>query len=175
MPNNKNNGSVERIVFLDIDGPIINEPMFALDQMASMQRTQLNNQAIAFVKHICKCTGAKVVINSTHSDHVIAGRTIKDDLMKWGLPEEYFHEDWKTTFPKSSSRINGFYLWLERHGNPDWVAFDDERFTTDKRLILVDEMRGIDYPYFRLAMKAFGFRQYPEIGSFSMLIGKRND
>lgn len=162
----------QRIVFLDIDGPIINTPMFYLDPMCSMQRTQLNTQAIAYVKRLCMIADAKVVFNTTHNNHFIIdeltgiNRSIKDDMIRWGLPDAMIHKDWRTNYPNwGDSRMRAVDEWIEGQGDSeiDWVAFDDVLFTNSKRLILIDYEKGIDYAAYRKAAKTWGFRNDPLI------------
>lgn len=160
---------MKRIVFLDIDGPIINTPMYFLDPMCSMQRTQMNTQAIAYVKRLCDISGAQLVINSTHSKFDLEDpldgsmKTVKDHLIRFGMPASIFHERWKTDFPNwSNSRLKAINDWIEQEGEEiDWLCFDDVAFTPDRRLIVIDFDRGIDYAYYRKACKLWGFRKEP--------------
>jgi hypothetical protein len=166
----------QRLVFLDIDGPIINTPMFYLGHDCSVRRTWLNTQAIAYVNRLCAHTKALVVTNSTHNNHDIEDeltatkRTLKNDLVIWGLKEEYFHTNWKTNYPNAfGNRLRSITDWISDNseGNDieyDWVCFDDSYFTNDKRLVLIDYDRGIDYTAYRKAMKLFGYRHEPNGG-----------
>lgn len=166
--------TVQRIVFLDIDGPIINTPMFYLHPGASMQRTALNTQAIAYVARLCKIANALVVFNSTHNTHDVPDpmtgdmRTIRTDMIRWGLNPNFIHTDWCTDYPQRyDGRLRPIQRWIDKQiaKNPDvdydWVCFDDEKFTDDKRLIVIDFDKGIDYTAYRKAAKVWGFRNDP--------------
>jgi hypothetical protein len=153
---NKNDGLTQKVVFLDVDGPLINTPMFYLDPQCSIKRTTVNTQAVAYVKRLCKLTGAKVVMNTTHNAHVMDGRSVKDDLVRWGMPEDYFHMNWRTDYP-SYRRGLCVENWLKANG-ADWVAFDDDKFTDDPRLVLIDFDLGVDKAAFNKALKHFGYR-----------------
>jgi hypothetical protein len=167
------NDSLQRIVFLDIDGPIINTPMFYLDPGASMLRAALNTQAIAYVKRLCKIANARLVTNSSHNYAVVddpltgAVRNLRQDLVTWGMPPDLFHVDWRTEYPNPSGatdttrRLKAIQNWQDANGEADWVCFDDENFTNDKRLIRIDFDAGIDYAAYRKASKVWGFRKDP--------------
>lgn len=158
---NKNDDKTPKVVFLDVDGPLINTPMYYLDPMCSLRRTKFNTGSVAYVKQLLKLTGAKLVMNTTHNNHVFDNiRTVQFDLVNWGMPLEYFHETWRTDYPNIEiNRGKAVTNWLAAHGNPDWVAFDDDRFTHDIRLVCVDFDRGVDLGYYRKAMKLFGHRE----------------
>lgn len=153
----------ERIVFLDIDGPIITDSMFELDEFVSYDRTFMNANALGYVAALCRAADAKVVTNSTHNTHQSPpfinldgkGPDLKTDLIYHGFPEKYFHEDWRTKFTHSKdnlleySRLDGITTWLIDHdmnlNDKNWVCFDDDKFTNRKNLILVDSRCGITY------------------------------
>ena len=64
-----------------------------------------------------------------------------------------------TLYPKIDRHL-AVKNWLQDHDNPEnWVAFDDANFTTDKRLILVDFNKGIDYDCFVKACELFNYRE----------------
>lgn len=150
---------LQRIIFIDIDGPIINTPCYYVDPRASMQRAVMNTQAIGYVNRLALLAGAKVVTNSTHNNFTVreTGRTLKEDLIKWGLKTAHIHDNWCTTFPwpnldsdplfPTHRRLRGIMEWEQENGEADWIAFDDEPFIdeSDARLMHVDFERGIDY------------------------------
>jgi hypothetical protein len=154
----------QRIIFIDIDGPIINTPCYYVDTTASIRRSVMNTQAIGYVNKLAKLASARIVTNSTHNNFTVkeTGRTLRDDLIKWGLKTEYIHENWRTTFPwpdlesdpdhPTHRRLRGIMEWEQANGEADWIAFDDERFMeNDARLMLVDFDLGIDYNLFTKA------------------------
>lgn len=144
-----------KIIFLDIDGPIINTSMFYVKGDCSLERTYLNTEALANLYRILKLSGAKLVTNSTHSPYDIEDeltlkpRTLKEDLIYWGLPADVFHDDWRTKYPNYREeffhpRQASINEWLSRNGEHDWVAIDDVLFN-DERQYLIDFDRGITY------------------------------
>jgi hypothetical protein len=150
---------MQRIIFVDIDGPVINTPCYWVDGMASLQRSVMNTQSIGILNRLAKLASARIVTNSTHNNFTVkeTGRTLRADLLKWGLKEEYIHENWCTTFPwpdlesdplyPTHRRLRGIMEWENANGEADWIAFDDEPFLheSDGRLMLIDFDHGIDY------------------------------
>lgn len=149
-----------RVCFLDMDGPIINTACYFIDPMASLERKVMNTSAIGWVNKLCKMTGAKLAMNTTHN---IDGDALRVDLIKFGMREEHFHEDWKTNYPdklSGGSRLGCINEWLEDNGDHDWVCFDDMKFTDDPRLIVIPFEDGILSTHFRKALKKFGIRDH---------------
>lgn len=155
---------MQRIIFLDIDGPVINTPCYWVDSRASTQRAIMNTQSIGILNQLCKIAGAKIVTNSTHNTWPVreTGRSLKQDLVKWGIPETNFHETWRTSYPWPKDRIGatnrsrrmwGIQEWIDEHGECDWICFDDEVFTDDPRLFVIDFDRGIDYDVYLNVLK----------------------
>lgn len=156
---------MQRIIFIDIDGPIINTPCYYVDSFASIQRSVMNTQAIGYVNRLALLADAKIVTNSTHNYHTVkeTDRNLRDDLIRWGLKASYVHDDWRTEFPWPDwadgqpihRRLKGIMGWQEKNGQADWICFDDEPFIdkNDPRLMHVDFERGIDYDLFMKACK----------------------
>lgn len=159
---------IERILFVDVDGPLINTPCYYINHLASIEREVFNTQALGYLIELSKKADAKIVMNSTHNTFAVPRETadqkpydsdLRTDMVKWGVPEELFHKDWRTTYPwppeskfseaSESRRQRAINLWIEKNGIVDWIALDDEYFTEDPRLILVDFDRGIDYDIYR--------------------------
>lgn len=171
---------MDKIIFLDLDGPIINTPCYYLDSMASLHRTVLNTQALGYVVNLAKLAKAKIVTNSTHNSHDSEDangvkHNLKEDLIKWMVPEELFHEDWCTTYPypegskfsehTDARRLRAIDQWMEKNGKADWIAFDDDPFvqgTLAARLMLVNFERGIDRELYYKACKFWNID--PEAG-----------
>ena len=155
---------MQKIIFLDIDGPVITDPLFFLSHDASVKRSVLNTQALAYLVALCDAANAKIVTNSTHNNHVVEHRTLKDDLIRWGVDEKYFHKNWRTQFPEywgDNGRLRGIHDWmLENNGeHVDWICFDDAFFTDSERLIVVDARLGIDYKAYSQALKYWGISE----------------
>jgi hypothetical protein len=150
--------SKPNLIFLDIDGPVITEPCFFIDPIdASIGRTVMSTHAIGYLKEMVRTTNSLIVMNSTHNTHDIEdpltgrNRTIKDDLIYWGMKEEEFHTNWKTEFPNPKNakfsenrRLKAINNWLEANGDHVWIAFDDEYFHSENQYT-INIFHGIDY------------------------------
>lgn len=160
--------SPPRIIFLDIDGPIINSPCYYIDPFASLKRAVLNTQSIGYLKKLLDITGAKVVVNSTHNNHDVEDPltsemiNVKQDLIKWGMKNEEFHTDWKTEYPNPKNcklsenrRLRAVKNWLEKNGDHMWYAYDDEFFHSLNQYV-IDFEKGIDYDAYVAGIRFFG-------------------
>lgn len=166
---------MQKIIFIDIDGPIINTPLYSLDAGCSVNRSTMNTQALGYICELVSISGAKIVTNSTHNTHdvedLLTGtkRSLKDDLVYWGLEEEWFHENWHTSYPfpngakfseySSHRRMKAIDEWQEANGEVDWVCFDDEPFTENPRLIVIDFELGIDFAAFQAALNVWNLKR----------------
>lgn len=165
---------MQKIIFLDIDGPIINGPLYHTDMMCSANRSPMNTQAIGYLNYLCDKANAKIVTNSFHNFHLTNNETqdLKTDLIKWGLKSSHFHEKWRTQFSMQSfvqssvytDRLIAIQTWIaenvELGEELKWVCFDDSRFTELKNLILIDFERGIDYNAYKKACNHFSIKPY---------------
>ena len=164
---------MQKIVFLDIDGPIINLGCYGIDNGCSHARSVMNQSAIGFINLLCHKTNALVVTNSSHNPHSvnkfttiegnrveIAPTDLREDLIRHGLKPQYFHKEWRTAYPLklsgvNSHRLDAIDLWQVENGEADWIAFDDAIFTQDPRLLLVDFNEGITHALYIQALKMF--------------------
>ena len=153
---------MQKILFLDIDGPVIPATQAFINRHASWER-MFAPQCIAIVKHILDQSGAKLVTNSTHNQetpHLNGGRTLREDLIAAGIQAELFHPVWKTQYPNISGslrRLDAIELWQAENGQADWIALDDANFTDDERLVLVDFDCGLTVADFNKVAKRWGF------------------
>lgn len=149
-----------RIVFLDIDGPIIPFSAFLIDRMASLNRI-VQPIPVAVVTDLCKRTGAKVVFNTTHNTPMPRVADIEVVMELAGLPHEYIHPDMKTKYPQLP-RETSVMEWLSRHSGEvdDWIAFDDVRFTGATNLIWVDPDAGLHLGHLNQALRRWGCEQF---------------
>lgn len=149
-------GKEMKIIFLDIDGPMIPSSMLLHDRMASFNR-KFPVTTIAVLNKLCEVSGAKVVFNTTHNIPMDGVADIEYALMEHGVKSEYlFWNDLKTEYP-SLPRDEAVKSWLRRHQEvEEWVALDDARFTEDERLIWVDPDTGITLQHLFDATKILG-------------------
>ncbi len=156
------------ILFLDIDGPVIDLHTYKTKPYVSYLRSSCNNNAIMNIVKLCNDFDVKIVTNSMHNYYDLE-ETLKEDLTRWGIPASMFHEDWRTIFPnvdykkinspiRGAGRMYAIEEWLSRHPGYEWICFDDRKFTTNHRLIHIERLFGVDTEYRKQAaniIKAF--------------------
>ena len=156
-----------KIIFLDIDGPVISAQAPMID---SEMRLSYIQESIELLNQLCEKTGAKIVTNSSHNYHIVNGNTIKDDLIKWGIDSANFHEKWRTIFPyidytkvKSNIRGIGRFIaidkWQADNEHCNWVCFDDRKFTISFRLIHISDGNGITKENIDTAIEILGLSE----------------
>jgi hypothetical protein len=135
--------SEERIIFLDIDGPMIPASFYLVNVDCSHYRKFPETQ-IALLSALCERSGAKIVFNTTHNQDWEWAPPIHYALEAHGLERDHIREtNFKTDYP-SLDRDLAVKKWLaENNPDADWLALDDSKFTTDDRLIWVDPDAGI--------------------------------
>ena len=152
-----------RIIFLDIDGPVIN---IDAPVVVSELRLGCNKNSIQLLNDLCLEVGAKIVTNSMHNYHEPCGRTLKEDLIHWGLDENHFHDSWRTIFPdidytdvnsnvRGIGRLIAINQWIADNGPCDWVCFDDRKFTDSKQLVHIEYGDGIQEEDVLAAIEVF--------------------
>lgn len=152
------------VVFIDIDGPLISTPQLMADNWASMNRSLFNQNAIIYVNSICNLANAKIVTNSSHNYMTVPRgleeHDLRQDLIRHGIKEEYFHEDWRTRFGDAHNitRLYGLQNWLNAHEVTKWVSFDDMKYTTHEELIHVSFDDGIAWKDYEKALNIFGVK-----------------
>lgn len=97
-------------------------------------------------------SGALLVMNTTRN---VDPEELRAALVAQGIPEDAFHSDWMTEYPRFDRR-ESVRRWLAGNRNPEWVALDDEAFTLDGRLVQVDYDTGLTPAHRDMALKAFG-------------------
>lgn len=147
---------MSKVIFLDIDGPMIPASYFLVDNMASWNR-RFPETTVAVIKRLCERTGAKVVFNTTHNIPFDKVDDIDVALEKQGLDREHIHPtDLATKYPQIERDL-AVKEWLARHPEvTDWVALDDVKFTEDERLIWVDPDGGLHLGHLNAAIERLG-------------------
>jgi Swiss Army Knife RNA repair-like protein len=112
---------------------------------------------IVVLNNICAQTGAKIVFNTTHNLPLENVPDIEQAIVAHGLDKAHLHPtDVKTQYPTIFCRKTAVDEWLGRHPETAvWIALDDELFTTDSNLILVNGKRGLTRSHLRKAVSVF--------------------
>lgn len=147
---------MNKIIFLDIDGPMIPGTQLLVDNLASWKR-EFPVHTVAVVRELCERTGAVVVFNTTHNRPFREVDDIDVALEKQGLPRECIHPtDLATQYPDLPRDV-AVTEWLARHPEvTHWVALDDVKFTPDERLIWIEPMAGLDVNHLNQAIDLLG-------------------
>lgn len=128
-----------RIIFLDIDGPMIPVRSYYLPNQTT-PATVFDPIATAMINALIDETGAKIVISSTHR---LKGRQhVFDMLTANGISLNHVHHDW-STMRRMTSRSDEIVDWLNRHAGEvtHYVAVDDELL--EVRAVRVSSINGI--------------------------------
>lgn len=151
--------SEERIIFLDIDGPMIPSYQYLINRSCSHYR-EMAPGPIACLNELCERSGAKVVFNTTHNQTWEWAPDIQHAMTAHGFRREFIREtDFKTRYP-SLARDLAVKEWLAQHGPVDWLAFDDSRFTEDDRLIWVDADQGLNLSHINEAADRWSLKPW---------------
>ncbi len=151
---------MNRIVFLDIDGPVIPFSSLLLDPYASVNRVIISPIPVAMLNKLCQRSGAKIVFNTTHNTTLDDVPDIDKVLVSAGLRPEYLHADTKTKYPQIPRDV-AVRVWLQQHSEvDDWIAFDDARFTADDNLIWIDPDAGLHLGHLNQALDRWGCTQF---------------
>ena len=116
---------MKKIIFLDIDGPMIPARAYFLPKQSFIV-TQFDPCATGMLLHLIKLTNARIVMSSVHR---MQG---KDHILKLfeqnGIPSKHLHRDWHTSLDQSLSRTEEIQSWLDDHQDIDYyIAIDDEQ------------------------------------------------
>ena len=151
------------VLFLDIDGPVIDLLTFNNTPHVSYLRTGGNRDSIKNIVKLCMENDLSIVTNSTHNYNDIGNSNLKEDLVSWGIPEHLFHNSWRTIFPdvdyqkvnstiRGAGRMYAIKRWLDENPGYEWICFDDRKFTDDPRLIHIQRLHGVDEAYYHQAV-----------------------
>lgn len=146
----------EKIIFLDIDGPMIPATMLLVDPMSSAHRA-FPPTTIAVLNKLCERTGAKVVFNTAHNVSWDGAPNIESAIVAGGLEQQHIRAaDFKTMYPDIPRDV-AVRSWLKNHADvSEWVAIDDTMFIDDERLVFVDSDAGLHVGHLNQAIEKLG-------------------
>lgn len=145
-----------KVVFLDIDGPMIPAGQYLIHRQCSHQRI-FAQIPLAVLNEFCKRSEAKIVLNTTHNRPIDGVPDIQQALVNAGISPDHFHPtDPQTAYP-AARRGQAVKDWLAQHPEiTGWVAFDDSNFTDDENLILIDLDEGLNVRHMNMAFNVLG-------------------
>lgn len=169
--------SLARVIFVDIDGPMIPSYMYLGNTLASYERN-FSPYAVKALNEFCERSGAQIVFNSFHNYQMSTHRAgdgeilsndenLRDAATRNGILSEYIHSDWRTAYAKigasdhQKTRHGAIMQWMDAHPNVnDWVAIDDADFTVlaAGKQILIDFDYGFTVKEMNVALQKFNSR-----------------
>ena len=134
----------QKVLFLDIDGPMIPRRAYFLPNQTGVVSI-FDPVAVSLLLKVLEDSGAKIVISSTWGNH--GQDLVKETLEKNGISWNYVHPDWVTPRKMSSSRDHEIKWWLQKHKEvTHWVSLDDEKLAKNNvRVSFEDGMQWRHY------------------------------
>lgn len=147
----------EKIIFQDIDGPLIPLRMFYRGfRPFDVARSAFvyDPVAVDMIRHLCERFNAKMVFNSAHCEnphHVMAHQA------KFNGLDPVLHPDCKTEFiSKINHRYDAIKEWLSRHPEvKEWIVIDDAE-VHPPRQVKVNYNLGMTIDDYYEAARLFG-------------------
>ena len=153
----------DRVIFLDIDGPMIPYTSFLFNAHASLEQ-RLDDRCIRVLRLILDRSGAKIVFNTTHNRmlHPEAGERGAPGLLHQfamaGFADD-IHPANCTIYP-DVDRLTAIRSWLApRPSDTVWAALDDVSIA-DPRACLVDADHGIGIREYNHCATVFGYKPF---------------
>lgn len=150
-----------KILFLDIDGPMIPGRLYFDKKMTYCDHRHLFKYdpiAVQMVNKICDVTGASIVFNTAHNVNAdVEGMkgVIAQGIFN-GIHPSHIHQKGFTLFPQHSSRQGGINRWLlQNAGVTHYCVIDDEKIP-DPNLIHVDFNFGMTMSTYVKAVNLLG-------------------
>lgn len=160
-----------KIIFLDIDGPMIPNRAFFLPNQTTIYSV-FDPCAVAMLNRLITLSGAKLVITSTWSSKGLD--VCKQLLTDNGVVGE-IHPDWTTPKKLTSSRTMEIGWWLADHSDIDgWVVLDDERLDAGllPNFVQCDTYEGFSYRNMLESMKHLGIATPHDLTELNYLLRK---
>lgn len=137
----------EKIIFLDIDGPMIPyRCMFMPGQ--TVPWTVFDPVAVSMLNQLCKENGWKIVIHSTWIQ-VLGGMATRDHCIAQGIGPNHFHSHaWCDE--REYHRWTRVARWLNDHPETEtYIMLDDDEYSPDENYPhpanMADHLRQINY------------------------------
>lgn len=159
---------MNKIIFLDIDGPMIPGRAYFLPNQKKAEGlegfagvvTEFDPCAVSILNQVCKERGWKIVIHSSWI-RIAGGQTTLDHCVRQGILAENFHED-AICDEEENWRYTRVAKWLKEHPEvTSYVILDDEPYQADvyseyphpskikRHLMLIDFNEGLLMKHYR--------------------------
>jgi len=141
----------DRILFLDIDGPMIPQRAYDMPNQTRPIVTIFDPCAVGMINRACNKQKRKIVLHSswirTKFIETYVNGDVKEHCIAQGIEAELFHDDAYCN-RDVSWRYDRVDLWLQDHpGTTDFVVLDDEKcdplWHYKKQLLLIDFDNGM--------------------------------
>jgi hypothetical protein len=167
---------LSKIIFLDIDGPMIPGSALLVDPFASIDQ-KLDSRCVSILHKMLIDWDARIVFNTYHNNWLYSSVTDNSHEMMDGYfvgskstglihsfinvgLEDFIHDTVCTEFPNikvgkyESGRLPAINKWLEKNGEHNWICFDDE-FIDHERAYKISYDHGLDTKAYIHAEKWF--------------------
>ena len=159
-----------KIVFIDIDGPLLPNRMWASRDNISLLEEKVIDRSphlrfdsgcVGLVMRLCRLANARLVFASnwrrtwTHGQHALRAK-----LTNEGLEDDLWHDDWALPVLSGAKgdKAHEIAHWLNAHVVESAVLIDDDPIETPEpvRLIRVNVDDGFSLSAYREALRHFG-------------------
>lgn len=145
---------MEKVLFLDIDGPMIPRRAFYLPKQ-TLVVSKFDPVAVALLNSVLDKTGAKLVVSSTWGNLGI--EVVKPSFEENGISWDQVHQDWVTPRKLTDSRVHQIRMWLDKHPGIDlWASLDDENLDLDGRNVHVSFDDGMLLKHYHKLLELLG-------------------
>ena len=148
-----------KIIFLDIDGPMIPSYCYLLyGNYASLNRS-FSPISVGLINLLCRLDDEiKIVFNTSHN---VDEQFMLKAAIREGIVAATIHTDYMTKFPlRTLNRKEAVLEWLDEHVNiTHWCYFDDANYIDHPNHILVNFDEGINAKHFEIAEKLLDIKE----------------
>lgn len=125
--------SGERIIFLDLDGPMIPGRSYKMANQTRPLVMTFDPVAVSIINDVCKEHGYRIVLHSSWV-RIYGGEKTYEHCISQGIEKGFFHST-KWTGENENWRYNRVAQWLEEHPDvTEYVIIDDEPYEPDRSL-----------------------------------------
>lgn len=154
--------SVTKVIFLDIDGPMISDRAMFLPGNRHKLAEWFDPLATLLLLDVIEKTGAALVISSTWAT---MGRDAVIELLNQNkVNPDFLHQDWMTPRKFSSNRETEIEWWLKKHPEITHYAILDDYYgiKSMKNSVYVSTQNGLLWQDYQKMLQLLGFEDKPD-------------